>query len=378
MKNRKFVALLLAFAMVLCLCACGTVDEPPTDDPGQNTQQPTTPPVESDTPPADESPSAEPTGEPTEEPSVTPSEPVEDGAVRLAVLSGPTGIGAAKLLSDADAGNTLNVYDYTIATDNNELMAGLVSKEPTFDIATVASNVALNLYNKTNGGVKIIALGTRGVLHILEDSGGTMVESIADLEGETIYSAGQGANPEFILRYLLTESGLDPDEDVTIVFAEAAEIQAKLLSGEIKYAMLPVPAATAAIIKGQGQVRSAVDVTEAWERLGNGSQLIMTAVVARSEFIEKNPEAVANFMEEYADSIDYMNNNIEAAAELIAGYGITPNAAIAKQAIPQCHLTYIAGNDMASAISDYFMVLYEVSPASVGGKLPDDAIYYVP
>lgn len=382
MKNRKFTALLLALVMVSCLCACGNVTEQPTEDPGQITQQPTTPPVESNTPPVGESPSAEPTGEPSDQPTDAPSdqptEPVADNAVRLAVLSGPTGVGAAKLLSDADAGTALNVYDYTIAADNSELMAGLVSKEPVFDIATVASNVALNLYNKTNGGVKIIALGTRGVLHILEGSGGTVVESIADLEGETIYSVGQGANPEFILRYLLTENGLDPDKDVNIVFAEAAEIQAKLLGGEIKYAMLPVPAATAAIIKGQGQVRGAVDVTEAWDRLGNGSQLIMTAVVARSEFIEEHPEAVANFMREYAASIDYVNNNIDAAAELIAGYGITPNAAIARQAIPQCHLTYIAGSGMASAISDYFMVLYEVNPASVGGKLPDDAIYYVP
>ena len=33
---------------------------------------------------------------------------------------------------------------------------------------------------------------------------------------------------------------------------------------------------------------------------------------------------------------------------------------------------------MISAISDYFMELYNVSPDSVGGSLPDSAIYYVP
>ena len=369
MKKGRIIALLLAFVIVVGLSACGNIGGKPTNEPVEPTNSVSVPPSESVTPPA-----SEPLVEPTNEPTQTPS----DDAVRLAVLSGPTGIGAAKLLSDADAGLTLNKYDYTIATDNAELMAGLVSTEPTFDIATVASNVALNLYNKTEGGVKIIALGTRGVLHILEGSGGTMVESMVDLEGETIYSAGQGANPEYILRHLLVENGLDPDKDVTIVFAEASEIQAKLLSGEIKYAMLPVPAATAAIIKGGGQIRSAIDVTEAWERMGNGSQLIMTAVVARTEFINEHPEAVKDFLTEYAASIDYVNNNVEQAAELIAGFGITPNAAIAKQAIPQCHLTYIAGKDMALAISDYFMVLYDVNPSAVGGKLPDDAIYYVP
>lgn len=363
---KKFMAFLLILALVLVigLAACRDTGnnpaETPTGDPGQTAQQPTGGPTAS--------PTVDPTDEPTQEPA--------EGAVRFAVLSGPTGIGAAKLLSDADNGVSLNDYDYMIAADNNELVAAL--NQGRVDIATVASNVALNLYNKTGGAVRIIALGTQGVLHILEGSGGNTIQSVADLAGETIYSAGQGANPEYILRHLLTQNGLDPDHDVTIVFADASEIQAKLLSGEIRYAMLPVPAATAAIIKGEGQVRAAVDVTEAWNELNSGSQLIMTAVVARTEFIEENPEAIDAFLQEYAASIDYVNNNVDAAAELIAGYGITPNAAIAKQAIPQCHLVCITGSDMAPAISDYFMVLYSVNPASVGGGLPDDAIYYVP
>jgi len=345
----------------------------PTSEPtGEPTTQPTTQPTSEPT----DQPTVEPTGDPTDQPTVEPTDEPQKNAVRFAVLSGPTGVGAAKLLSDADKGVALNAYDYLIATENTELVAALNKGE--VDIATVASNVALNLYNKTDGAVKIIALGTEGVLHILEGSGGTDIQSVEDLAGETIYSPGQGANPEYILRYLLLQYGLDPDEDVNIVFAEASEIQAKLLSGEIKYAMLPVPAATAAIIKGGGKVRAAVDVTEAWEEMSNGSRLIMTAVVARTEFVEKNPEAVNNFLKEYEASINFVNSNHDEAAELIAGYGITPNAAIAKQAIPQCHLIYIAGRDMVSAISDYFMILFNVSPDSVGGGLPDSAIYYVP
>ncbi len=367
MKKMRIAALLLALVMVFALTACKDPAGPDTDSP-QVSDQPT------------DSPTQNVPEQPTNTPDTSeqPTGDVEQSdKVNLAVLSGPTGIGAAKLLHDADqAADGAARYNYTIATDNSELVAGLSNGE--FDIATVASNVALNLYNKTGGQVKIIALGTLGVLHILEGSGGTAIESIADLEGETIYSAGAGANPEYILRHLLTMNDIDPDEDVELVFADAAEIQAKLLSGEIKYAMLPVPAATAAIIKGAGEVRAAIDVTEAWNELYNGSQLIMTAVVARTEFIEEHPEAVDAFLQEYAASIDYVNNNIEAAAEIIAGYGITPNAAIAKQAIPQCHLVCITGADMAPAISDYYRVLYSVNPASVGGGLPDDAIYYVP
>ena len=312
-------------------------------------------------------------------PQVTTSqEEVQGEEVRLAVISGPTGIGAAKLLTDSDRGETVNHYTYTIASDNNEVVSGLTSQEGEFDIAMVASNMAANLYNKTDGDVRILALGTQGVLHILEGSGGTAIQSMADLKGKTIYATGQGANPEYILRHLLTENGLDPDKDVEIVFADPTEISAKLLSGEIDTAMLPVPAATAAIAKSQGSVRDAIDLTQAWNDLDNGSQLIMSAVVARADFLAEHPQAVQTFLREYEGSVTYVRDNPELAGELVAQLGIAPSAAIAQQAIPQCNLVFLSGADMKPAISGYFEVLYDIDPTAVGGALPDDGIYYVP
>ena len=318
------------------------------------------------------------TAAPSQEPSAGVSPSLADDEtpdVRLAVLSGPTGVGAAKLLDDANNHSAANRmgYAYTIASDNSELVAGLTGPDPEFDIATVASNVALNLYNKTDGGVQIIAVGTLGVLHILESGGKTEISTMGDLAGKTVYAAGQGANPEYVLRYLLRENGLD---DVEVVFADASEISAKLISGEIECAMLPVPAATAAIMKSEGKVRQAIDLTEAWDSLRSGSQLIMTAVVVRTQFAQDHPERVAGFLADYEASIDYVNSNVDAAAELVAGLGITPSAPIAKQAIPQCHLAFLSGMDMVAAISDYYSVLYSIDPVSVGGSLPDDGIYW--
>ena len=272
MKYYKLTALLPAFALLFTLAACKPAADAPTDGPSAEV---------TDTVPPTDAPSAGPVETP---------DCVEPGEIRLAVLSGPTGVGAAKLLDNIDndpASLSYGAYDYTICTDNSELVAGLTTGE--IDIATMASNVAVNLYNKTGGDVKIIAAGTLGVLHILEGSGGTSLNSVEDLRGKTVWSAGQGANPEYILRYLLEQNDLIPGEDVEIVFADAGEIQAKLLSGEIQYAMLPVPAATAAIVKGEGKIRAAKDVTEAWDKLQSGSRLVMTAVVARTRFVEEHP-----------------------------------------------------------------------------------------
>ena len=361
MKYYKLAALLPALALLFSLAACNSGVTDPTGGPTQ-----------------------ESSAEPVESPDLTDDAQPD---IRLAVLSGPTGIGAAKLLSDADAGLTANSYGYVIETDNSALVAGLTTGE--IDIATMASNMAVNLYNKNDGDVRIIAAGTLGVLHILEGKGGMEINSVADLAGKTIYSAGQGANPEYILRHLLQKSGLEvvtdeeavldsTGEKVKIVFRDAAEIQAGLLDEDsgIRYAMLPVPAATAAIFKGEGKVRDAIDVTEAWSEL-QGGKLIMTAVVARAGFVEEHPDLVDAFLADYEASIDYVNNNPDAAAELVAGYGLTPNAAIAKEAIPQCNLVFLSGNDMMIDLSDYFQTLYEIDPASVGISLPDDGIYYI-
>ena len=358
MRCKKLPALLLALSLLFTLAACKPAADEPSESPSLAAE------------------SAAPSQGPSQEPSAQLSEPTSRepyGPIRLAVLSGPTGVGAARLIDIAenDPINLHTTYQCGIYTDNSELVAGLTNGD--IDIATVASNVAVNLYNKTDGGVKIIAAGTLGVLHILEGNGGTSINSMADLAGRTIYAAGQGANPEYVLRYLLQENGLD---DVEVVFADASEISAKLLSGEIECAMLPVPAATAAIMKSEGKVRQAVDLTEAWDSLRSGSQLIMTAVVARTEFAQAYPEQVAAFLSEYESSIDYVNSNVDEAAEIIAALGITPSAPIARQAIPQCHLAYLDGTDMVAAISDYYSVLYSIDPAAVGGSLPDDGIYW--
>ena len=53
------------------------------------------------------------------------------------------------------------------------------------DIAAVPTNLAATLYNKA-GSIRLLALNTLGVLHILEN--GDTVHSMADLAGKTIYS----------------------------------------------------------------------------------------------------------------------------------------------------------------------------------------------
>lgn len=360
---KKLTALLLALALCLALAACGSSQT------GSAASQDDSAGAGASTSSAGNAPDA--------------SQPDESGEtatdfagtdINMAVLSGPTGIGAVKLMERSDNGETVNQYNFTVATDNSAVVAGLANGD--YDIAAVATNVAANLYNQTSGGVQICALNTYGVLYILEN--GDTIQSMADLAGKTIYATGQGANPEYILNYLLTQNGLDPAADVTIQWLTAQEVTANMLSAEDGVCMLPVPAATALLMKDPG-VRQALDLSAEWDAVSS-TPLPMGCIVARREFVEEHPEAVDAFLDLYGDSISFMSDegNRSEAAELVAKYGITANAQIAEAAIPQCNLTLLTGEEMQDTVQAYYEVLYRADPAAIGGSIPYDSLYYLP
>ncbi len=296
------------------------------------------------------------------------------------VLSGPTGVGAAKLMSDHDSNAPASpIASYQVVTDNTQVQAALVNKD--VDIAAIATNAAANLYAQSDGAIQVLAVNTLGVLYILEK--GDTVHSMADLSGKTLYAPSntKGANPEHILNHLLKGNGVDPSE-VNIEWLTPQEITVKMTSDHAGICMLPVPAATALLVKDSG-VREAVSLSQAWEELED-SPLPMGCVVARTEYIEENPQGVEGFLSAYEKSIDYINGNEESSQlsgpssppAMVAQYEFTPNATVAASAIPQCSLTFVTGREMKDMLEDYYTILFQVEPKSIGGGLPYDNFYY--
>ena len=299
---------------------------------------------------------------------------------RIMVLSGPTGVGAAKLMADHEnisaeavaSGKATPVIDtVTVEVDNQAVTNALINGDA--DIAAIATNVAANLYAKSDGAIQVLAVNTLGVLYILEK--GDSIHTMADLQGKTVYATGQGANPEYVLDHLLTENGVDPAA-VDIQWMTAQEVSAKMASSEQAICMLPVPAATALMVQDSG-VRQALSLSDEWGKLDQGP-LPMGCIAARTDYIEANPEGVAAFLQSYQASIQYMSDpeNLEQAAQLAARFQLTPNEKVAAAAIPQCNLTFLAGKEMRSTLENYYAVLFRADPASIGGGMPYDSFYY--
>lgn len=293
-----------------------------------------------------------------------------DGKIKVVALKGPTAMGLVKMMEDNSGEDS--PYEFEIKASPDEISPMVA--QGSADIFCVPANLASVLNNKTNGKVKAIAINTLGVLYICEK--GNAVNNISDLKGKTIYSAGKGSTPEYALNFILSSNGIDPQKDVTIEWkSEHAECLEAMLKGTNCVAMLPQPFVTTAQTKNSA-VRVAIDLNDAWDALGLDSSLITGAAIVRTELAESDPESVNKFLTEYEKSVDFVNTKVDEAAELVGKFDIVP-AAVAKKAIPECHIVCIYGNQMFDKLSGYLQVLYDTDPKSVGGKLPDRMFYYI-
>ncbi len=300
------------------------------------------------------------------------SDSSEKTVIRIAGMKGPTSIGLVGVLDSDEKGSSANDYEFTLAGTADEIIPKLVKGD--LDIAALPANAASVLYNNTKGEVQLLAVNTLGVLYIVAK--GEEIVSLEDLRGKTILATGKGTTPEYTLRYILSQNGIDPDKDVTLEFkSEASEVVASLKKSESTIAMLPQPYVTVASSQVEG-LETVIDLNSEWEKLNNGNGIVTGVLVVRKAFAENNREALNSFLDEYSASVSMVNSDAATAASLVEKFGIFDKAAVIQKAIPYCNITFIEGAEMKSPVSKYLKVLFEQNPQAVGGKLPNDDFYY--
>ena len=342
---KKVLSLIIVLAMVITVfAACGTDD----------TKAPET--------------SAPETNAETE--LVLSKEPV-----RVFTLKGPTGMGMAPLLDADENGKAALNYEFTIANAADQFTGDII--QGNFEIACVPTNLAAILNTKTKGAVQVAAVNTLGVLYVLED--GDTIKGVEDLNGKTIYSAGQGAVPEYALNYILDAF----DVDCEVVYeSEHDVVVADIMADKADVVLLPEPKVTAALKneKAPEGLRVALDLNDLWDEAckknEDESSLYMGCIIVNKSWAEENPNELAAFLKEYKESVDTVNADAESASQLIAKYEIIPKAPLAKAALPNANIVFITGEEMKNGLEGFYEVLHSYNPASVGGALPEDSFYY--
>ena len=336
---KKFVSLLLAFSLALCLAACG----------GSASSAVSGSAASSEAASSEAASSEAASSEAAQELSTT-------DALRIAGLKGPTTMGLVNLLSMEADGTAAMDYDLQLYGAADEIVPLLMKGE--LDMAAIPANLAATLYQKTNGGIQAVAVNTLGVLYVVE-------------QGDT----GKGTTPEYVLRYLLNANGIDPDKDVTIeYYSEATEVTAQMATTEDAIAVLPQPYVTAAGLQDE-TLRVALNLTEEWNKVAD-TQLITGVTVVRKEYAEEHPDVVAAFLTDYARSVEAANTDLDGTAALCEEQGVVAKAAIAKKALPNCNIVCLTGDELKADASAYLQVLFDADPAAVGGALPGDDFYW--
>lgn len=289
-------------------------------------------------------------------------------------IAGPTGVGLANLMEKAEKNEGSLKYNIALAANNDEIIAKLKNGEA--DIAAVATNLASVIYNNADiDDVQVLAVNTLGVLNVVTK--GYEIDSIDDLKGLTVYSTGQGANPEYIINDILKNNNLEVGKDVKVEFvAQPTELVAKMANPKAEKVVViaPQPVATNITVKVP-EAKIAIDLNDEWDKF-HDEQLTMGCIIVRKEYAEKNPDAVTAFLKEYKESIEKTNSDIDASAANCEKFAIIAPAAVAKKAIPNCNIVYQDGSEMKTNLSAYLEFLFELNPSSVGGKLPADDFYY--
>lgn len=296
----------------------------------------------------------------------------EKKTLKIASLKGPTSMGLVSLMKESEEQKNTK-YDFSMYTTADEIVPLMVKGE--IDIAAIPANLASVLYHKTNGEVSVLNINTLGVLYILENK--TTIHSFADLKGRKVYMTGKGTIPEYVMRYLMKENGLE-EEDIVLEFkSEPLEIANILSTESDAIAVMPQPFVSVAM-KQNESLRIALDLTEEWERVNTSNSSCITGVtIVRNDVLKENQEMVAAFLSDQEKSVQDTNANVANAAVLMEEYDIVKEN-VAKEAIPYCNLTYISGAEMKEQLGGYLLVLYELNKESVGGSLPEDAFYYEP
>lgn len=309
--------------------------------------------------------------------ALLPLRPVRAAGAGELIIHGPPGTSSVPLAHLVDSGRLAAQAPgarFRVYASPDELRAGFASGQ--WSVAQAPSYVAANMYNR-GLKVRLVNVMTSGQLYVM--SRDPAIRRFDDLKGRTVGQFFRNDMPDLVFQYIARKRGLDPARDMTVHYGatpmEAAQL---LLAGKVEAAVLSEPAATSARVMGLQAgiaIHRAIDLQAAWaEATGQGPVLAQAGLVVAAELAERRPELVQALQDGCRSSADWVRANPASAARMAEDYMGLKAQAI-EQAIPHSNLGAPSAREARPDLERLFRALAELSPAILGGKLPDDGFY---
>ncbi len=174
------------------------------------------------------------------------------------------------------------------------------------DIAYVGPGPAINGFLKSeNKGIKILSGAASGGASFIVHPDSS-ISTVKDFPGKRIAAPQIGNSQDVSLRTYLSENGLKPAEkggSVVVFNIPNPDIYTLFVKGEIDAAWVPEPWATI-LVNELGGKRLFYE-----EELWPDKQFASVLLIGRSDFIEKHPQIIQNWISSHMETVDRINSN---------------------------------------------------------------------
>jgi NitT/TauT family transport system substrate-binding protein len=242
-------------------------------------------------------------------------------------------------------------------------------------VGATPSNTAATLYNK-GARIALLDITTWGVLHVLTRRDD--VKSFTDLKGKSLLSFFRGGMPDIVMRYMAKKLGFDLVQEVKLSYATNPMLAMNLfLAGKAETVLLPEPAATAVELRSRlaGRPLNRIDVQRVWTEITGRPRTPQAGTLIQRDLIESRPELAQAVKAGIGASVEWMNKQPDEMAKFGAAQFGLP-APIIKKSLQNVRMEWVPAREAREELEFFFEALMELSPALVGGKLPDDNFYF--
>lgn len=257
--------------------------------------------------------------------------------------------------------------------DTDELRAAIISGESR--LFTTPTHVPA-LFANRGVPVRLLGITSMGHLYIVTDD--PSIHTLDDLRGRTLTNFFRNDMPDLTFRALVKRHGLDPDRDMKIEYVgtpmEAAQM---LAAGRAHVAMLSEPPATMAMSLAGRQGRPlyrAISVQQEWGRLFGAPRIPMAGVALHQELIDTRPDLLAVLRAGLKPAAAWVPGHLDEAGAL-AEAQMDMRAEMFRASLKYQNIEVQSALAMKSELLDFYRALMSVSPAALGGRLPDDSLF---
>lgn len=300
-----------------------------------------------------------------QEDKTPPPAPVEK--VTLLNPTGPTVVPLAPLAAGKITGDL--TVDVQYWKTNDEAVAALASNQADFAVLPLATaaNIQAN-------DIPLTLLGVHEwKVFYMVAAGQQPFNGFESLAGQEIYlPVGRGTTIDVLLRSALLKSGLDPEQDVKLVYSPPQEIVALFNAGKAVYAALPEPFVTMTVSGGKGRI--VVDLQEYYGELADTKPRIPIAgLFVKTSFFATHPEETAEVIRQFQASLDWYADNADQAVDLSQDVLPVPKPVVLKS-LDRAEFCWEPVKQCRDEVETFLVQMRELYPEGIK-QLPNKGFY---